>query len=182
MQRKIFIAIKFDGQTEKYIHQKTLILAKKVDAGWVSPDNYHLTISFLGYQNDETISELCSRLKTELFKTKAFDVLFDKLVWGPREDKIKMIWLQGQHNEKLFELRKIVDEITAKKELGKKTFKPHITLARLKKIQTENLDISALTKIKMGVVVSIDSVDVMESVSEKGETSFQIIDSTKLDL
>ncbi|MEA1926137.1 MAG: RNA 2',3'-cyclic phosphodiesterase [Patescibacteria group bacterium] len=181
MQRKIFVAINFDGSTKKYIHRKLNPLIKTINAKWVPSENYHLTLSFLGYQNDNTLINICALLSKSLAGENIFDITFDSFAWGPDSVRKKMIWLQGPRNNCLSEIRKLVEETISSMETDAKQFRPHVTLARLQKKRVQSTEtIIDLSSIDIRAVIPVYSIDVMESIFENGKKTYQTLDSIEL--
>lgn len=171
-RRRIFVSINIDEATKKYILGKVEFLKEKLNANWAASAQLHLTLSFLGFVDDEFVSEICEALRTSLQGTGSFDLFFDSIELAPSESNPKMIWLKGSTSPELFEAKKIVQQIVSKNFNEKKEFllKPHITLARLKRkqdLEAEEIS-SMLKKVSIKALVPVSSIDVMESVHEKG--------------
>jgi RNA 2',3'-cyclic 3'-phosphodiesterase len=170
--RRIFVSINLDEATKKYISKKIEPLKEKLDASWTKPEQFHVTLSFLGFVTDETVSQICQQLKKTLSKAHSFDLFFNSLETIPSPEKPKMLWLKGDASEELLEIKKLIDQAIENKISKRKEFemKPHITLARLKKKQDLTVEQmhEVVQKITVKASVPATNVDVMESFNEKG--------------
>lgn len=180
MQRRVFVAITLDEGAKKYIEKKIRPFAKQIPAKWVDREKYHITLSFLGYANDDEISEICSSLREELQGVEVFDVLLDRLVWGPDDLRRKMLWLKGPENKNLIKLRSGVEQALSGGSSVAGKFSPHITLVRFRKRElTEAEKVINPSDVDVSVIVPVQSVEVMESIFENGRRTFQTLDSIK---
>lgn len=116
--------------------QKRLVVQAKP----VEPENLHFTLQFLGEVDENKIQEIKNVLDSISFSP--FFVKFKKIGVFPRVRKPRVIWVgtdeEGGNN--LIQLAKKVE--TVLKPLGFKTdksFKPHLTIFRIKK---RNVDVT----------------------------------------
>lgn len=178
MRRKIFIAINLDDKTKKFVDGKLTGWKNQLPLKWTSPDNYHLTLQFIGYIDDNELESLIDRLQQRLEGLSMFDVSLTNIEWGPTGKKPKMLWLNGGINEELVNLRQAVESAVADYDVEPKDFKPHLTLGRIaRSVKKEPLpEISQLVNI----LVPVLSVDVMESLVEQGKRKYYIMESIDL--
>lgn len=177
MQRKVFVAINLGPNNKNYIQKKLAGLRTMIVGKWVPVENYHITLDYVGFIDDQTLAEYCQRLRGSLRGQQGFDLTFDKLCWGPSEQQRKMVWLQGPTSEKLKMLRKKVNAALGKKRGEYQKFKPHITCSRIgKKSLAGSGDKLNLDDHKISLVVPVESVDVMESVFVDGKREYRPLD------
>tara|TARA_Y100000310_G_scaffold345856_1_gene471518 strand:- start:39 stop:596 length:558 start_codon:yes stop_codon:yes gene_type:complete len=131
---RIFIAISLD----KHIQAKIFHLVEKLEksglcyGNFVSKDNLHLTLKFLGNVSGEQISKLEEKLGEISFKV--FKVKTGKLGFFPSESHVRVVWL-----EVLGKVKDIFEKIEEKcLEVGfskeSRDFVSHISLVRVKKL------------------------------------------------
>ncbi|MFJ8236542.1 RNA 2',3'-cyclic phosphodiesterase [Ureibacillus sp. NPDC094379] len=119
---------------------------------WVHPDDYHITLAFLGYAEEKKLQDAIETMSTVLSEQPSFSLTLDQLgIFGPIKSP-RIFWAGVVESEQLSEVQKKVFTQCLKLgfELDKKPFRPHITLARkykgvsffsaekLKSIRTEN--------------------------------------------
>lgn len=102
---------------------------------WVSPENFHFTLKFLGDLEAETAEKVRERLRTAFAGTKAFDVHLKGFGGFPSLHNPRILWCgvnAGQ--EKLCALAHqaahALDPLGLPKEA--REFKPHLTVGRIR--------------------------------------------------
>lgn len=175
MQRRVFVGIELPAQIKKRLGervQKWLELPVK----WGREDNYHITLSFLGYVEDTELPEICQNLNRAVKDLSAFDINFNKITLGPDAKNPKMVWLTGEASE---ELKNLAENI--EKELGifvreKKEFHPHVTLGRIRKEKWKSLAEVPIIDEKFSASVPVTNIFLFESRVEKGKRQFDVLE------
>jgi 2'-5' RNA ligase len=178
MKRKIFISINIPGKVKKRLVQ-AVEKWKDLPVKWVKSDNFHVTLFFLGYIEDETTRKICDATRKVAEKFELFDIEFNEITLDSKENP-KTIWLTGPHSE---ELMKLCEKI--EKELGifsasKKSFRPHITLGRIRKHKWEVLENKPGIEEKIILPLSAETIDVMASKFEEGSNEYAVIEACPL--
>lgn len=101
------------------------------NAKWVKPQGIHLTLKFLGYVDQNRISEIIDQLSK--ISQRAFDVNVSGYGFFPNARRPSVLWV-GIQSTGLLDLQQKVEE--AMNGLGfekeNRAFSPHLTLARFK--------------------------------------------------
>ncbi|MBC7221646.1 RNA 2',3'-cyclic phosphodiesterase [Candidatus Bipolaricaulota bacterium] len=105
------------------------------DGSWVPPENYHLTVRFLGEVPEEKLSQLLEVGKKVAQEAKPFVLALEVLGGFPQPKAARVFWA-GSRAESA-EFRKLCQQVEeAVQALGfppeKKEPLPHVTLARFK--------------------------------------------------
>ncbi len=179
MQRRIFIAIEIPEPVKKRLMQKTEKWAD-LPVRWGRVENMHITLAFLGYLDDEKIPDICNSVSGAVKNLEPFEIFLNGIIIGPSENRPRMIWAAG---EKSKELKVLVEEI--EKSLGtfrreKKDFSPHITLGRIMKGKWDKLSEKPEISDKINFVISVDKVEIMESVFEEGKRKYLLLENCPL--
>jgi len=134
---RLFIAIELPEDT------RCKLLALKRDipgVRWVSPEQLHLTLLFLGEVEDNKLEQLI--LAMSKIKVAPFTLNFSKTGCFPRSDAPKVLWVGLDQlpalNALAATVRAAVSSFSVPLEWS--PFSPHITLARVK--QPGSFDIS----------------------------------------
>jgi RNA 2',3'-cyclic 3'-phosphodiesterase len=108
---------------------------------WVTPENLHITLQFIGETKESDLTDFCTFLD-ESYKNKA-KLLFasKKLDIVPNRDP-KVIWIEMQNNDSwiINSHKKFKSFLNHKGyKINKKSLRFHITLGRIKKKIDSNL-------------------------------------------
>lgn len=125
---RLFVGVEVDPVVKRYVGELAASLRVKLDrvrATWVNPDNYHLTLMFIGEVEDKK-KKLIDKQLSEIV-LDSFDLTLDSL--GTFGNPPRVLWLGVKENENLTRLAKVVNTILGG-DIAR--FHPHITLARLK--------------------------------------------------
>ncbi len=112
---------------------------------FVSRENLHLTIKFLGEQDDTIADELnfISDLRQKLLPTKINFSVFDYCMFSNHKAP-RVLWVNVSDNKKILVnfARKLESELFNRKIIKESTdnFRPHITIARNKTGRKFNFD------------------------------------------
>jgi 2'-5' RNA ligase len=105
-----------------------------VRASWVKPENFHVTVRFLGEIDPMLTIDLERACKTVTRDTTPFDLSIDRVGAFPTPDRPRVLWAGGDAPPSFTALLTSLDRELA--ELGFSGGRPetvaHITLARIK--------------------------------------------------
>ena len=101
---------------------------------WVTPDNLHWTLQFLGDISDQEIAEVCQRTGKVAERMKPFLLTAAGVGAFPSVDRPKTLWLgAGQGSEDMCELQQVIEESLSPMGFRgeRRRFVPHLTLGRI---------------------------------------------------
>ncbi len=142
MKRRLFIAISLDSQTRKAIGNvgRTIEGAFSLEQArctrFTPEENWHITISFLGTQDDANLTGIMAAARKAAKEFPAINISFTEISYVPRKDNPRMIWLRtsretSQVLEKVQNLLEgLLDEEGIRFEQEARQFSGHLTLAR----------------------------------------------------
>jgi 2'-5' RNA ligase len=108
-------------------------------ARWVPPENYHLTLRFIGEVENVLADELDEALAT--IRAKPFELTFRGLDVFEKAGRIHSLYVGVERCERLLHLQSKVE--TALQRAGlppeRKRFAPHVTLARTERAAPDKL-------------------------------------------
>jgi 2'-5' RNA ligase len=135
-QIRAFVAVRVSAEVERSIEELIAELRSHNDGiKWVSSANLHLTLKFLG---PSVPVEKIDRLKLELEKIAAATSPFELEASGvggfPNLKHPHVLWV-SLRGEALGDLAARVDDVASRGgfEREQRTFRPHLTIARLKR-------------------------------------------------
>lgn len=123
---RLFVAVSLPEVIKNRLKKVTTILNKYEGIKTVETKNLHLNLEFLGKKKkpDKIIRDLKDiTFQPFILKTKQYGFF-------PSQNYIKVIWLGIEENHELEKLQEKVSKLTK----NNKKYIPHITLARVKKI------------------------------------------------
>jgi 2'-5' RNA ligase len=167
-----FISLNIDLKSKKKIKEIQNLVKERIDkphlTRFENPENFHITIFFVGEVDKIKLEEIYETLKNNIQK-KFGQLSFEcnAINAFPNLKNPRVIFLNCENKEnKIFELAEVVKLILEKFGfIQDKNFHPHITLARVKgKIRLKDL-----SGINLKVNFSVESISIMESIiSTKG--------------
>ena len=136
---------------------------------WVKPDNIHLTIKFLGNISEEKVLKIRQIMEKSCLGIAPFFLFGSGLSVFPNIKRARVIWVGVKGDVSLLKtIHYTLDE--GLKSLGfvkeDRSFTPHLTLGRIKKIINERVLIDVIKKYKN---FSTSSFKVKEIVLFKSE-------------
>ena len=184
-RHKLFIAINLPRDIKKILtgYEKRW---PELPARWVSQENLHITLVFLGDLTDVELGEVCVAVKEVMLKHNSFNISLAKVFYGP-PGKIppKMIWVEGKGSKELLFLKNDLQKhllriIRFAPEA--RIFSPHITLARIREWEWKKIEPEERPNVNetIDLTFSVESIEVMESELKRGGPQYTIIESHKL--
>lgn len=134
---RIFFAIELPREVKGELSRlQAELKSPNLSAKWVSPENIHLTIKFLGSVDSGKIAEIKRSLKQCLKDEKNFSFRLNGLGVFPSSSRPRVVWVGVEEEDE--KLKRIAEKIEAAlEEIGfpreKRKFSAHVTLARIKR-------------------------------------------------
>lgn len=183
-KRRVFVAINPDERTIVEIGGLVRECRGKLPRGikrqirFLPPENWHITLSFLGYQDEANVEKIEVALGETAKRFAPAEVGLESLVWGPLGRPPRMIWLlgDGETSKKLGEMKNSFEDLLGEKNVlfdrETRPFNAHITLARfdLRLPQPR----PAIEK-RAGLRFEAKSLDLVESRLERGGAKYEIV-------
>jgi 2'-5' RNA ligase len=136
MTIRVFIAIEIDSEIKNKLSEYLSKLKRTgADVKWVSPENIHLTLKFIGHIEKETIVNLNKIINDAVFSIEPFSVSIGNIGAFPSLNKPRVVFVcaqeRGNNLPRIYEkLDKGAEQLGIKKE--SKKYVGHITLGRVK--------------------------------------------------
>ena len=180
-EKKLFFGIPLEPRSQKRI--------LRAEEGWDTlplflsrPEFLHVTVFFMGFLKNEDIAGISEAARRICAEVEPFDIVFDEITLAPDTDEPKMIWLSGVENESLLLLRNAFEREFSEKLAENKRFRPHVTLARIRRSRWSALPPEKLPAfpIPISIVESVSSVVLFESTTEGGGRQYIPLDEYPL--
>ncbi|MBD7962680.1 RNA 2',3'-cyclic phosphodiesterase [Fictibacillus norfolkensis] len=134
MQRHYFLALKLPDETKtKLANICSLIRKEHHFKTWVHPDDFHITLAFLGAASSEQLQKLHELLNKKMSITESnFSLQINQFGFFGNEKHPRIFWAGVEEEHCLYTLQKQVAYVCEKVgfQLDKRPYAPHITLAR----------------------------------------------------
>lgn len=126
---RLFIAINFDRKTKENITAVQNRLKAKANGRFSHEDNLHLTLVFLGEVPNDKLNIIKKAMDSVTMPK--MELVFNHIGHFKRHDG-DIWWIGLKNNQKLINLQAELSDslITAGFNLEKRSYRPHITLAR----------------------------------------------------
>lgn len=187
-KKRLFIAInlpenikdKIGDALEKIRHQPIAD-----DIRFLGRENWHITISFLGYQDDEAVNRIVKSSRDIAAEFEQQEIKLIGIDYGPKGKPPRMLWLNADADtsKNLAALKEnlennLIDRgVIFKKE--HRQMNVHITLARFQRTLRKELpDISA----GLNLAFRAASLDLMESHLSRAGAKYDILQAFKFSL
>lgn len=133
---RAFIAVDISPEIRVRIAQVVASLKHAIDVQavrWVSPENIHLTLKFLGDVSPTNLDLLKQVVLQEAASQPPFELVVRDLGCFPNPRRPRVIWAGLEAPPVLEKLQRTIDQSTAKLGYASETrpFSPHLTLGRV---------------------------------------------------
>jgi len=159
---RCFISIELDPLTRNRISQLVDNLKFVKGIKWVSEENYHITLAFMG-QLPVSQVPLVSKALDEISSChSSFELKLQGSGFFPNENNPKVFWIGIQKSRELYSLKRDLDESlkSLNIDFDAKPFSPHLTLGRIK----AGADLSLLpSKIEFSASLTVKEIFFMKS-------------------
>jgi 2'-5' RNA ligase len=180
MDKRLFIAIKIlpgEQLLKKLNYLKTNLIGNNIN--WIPVEHFHQTLVFLGNASTSKLKDIVDVMKAGASESPSFDLELGNLgIFGSRYDP-RVIWVGMQPVEKLtdlhFSLRKGLEKRGFR--FDRQNFVPHLTLARIRKIENKPHFHEVISGWEPGIVqtMKVQEIVLYESVlGSRGASYFEL--------
>ena len=161
MQKRLFVGIPVPKSIQTSLQIYTQAIASDT-IRFVKPENYHITLTFLGEQEEVKIKQIISVIAGVSSVAKPLLLTFDTISLAPPNKPPSMIWAKYKQNDTLnsmtLQIEKAINSIVSYKDKrGDHVLIPHITLARFKRTSLKDLPQIVLDPIEVTSLALFES-------------------------
>jgi 2'-5' RNA ligase len=158
---RIFVAIKLEEKVKKElskVQEEMKRRSKRIK--WVSKENLHLTLKFLGEVEETKIEEVEKKIEEGITGEKKFKLSFEGIGYFPNKKTPRIIWIgvdEGRDN--FIRIAEKLNKNLNKFRKEEKKIIPHLTLGRVKYggevfIEEKNFKTSSFLVTKVSLIKS----------------------------
>ncbi|MBF0542755.1 MAG: RNA 2',3'-cyclic phosphodiesterase [Nitrospirae bacterium] len=129
-----FIAVNLTKELKTKIANDISCIKYLKGIKWISPENLHITLKFLGDISVEDINGIKQILSDIASKTQPFEISLNRIGCFPNIKHPNVVWIGINDNGRLSDIFRDIDyrlsEIDIKKD--DRSFSPHLTIGRIK--------------------------------------------------
>lgn len=136
---RLFVALELDPRMhETLARAQEALRATKADVGWTRPDQWHVTLKFLGETAEARVPDLSAAVARAAAASPPFDVHVGGIGSFPGGSKPRVIWMRVEDEQGL--LDRLVGQLEREiSPMGfppeSRSFRAHITLGRVRSPQ-----------------------------------------------
>ncbi len=178
MRRRVFIGINLPKEVTAKINRSVEELGALFDedaARFSPPENWHITVNFLGSQDEQEINLILQGMQTVAEEFTAPEIQLEKIAYGPSD----MIWLTGskETSKALGKLQNrlwdVLNGLGVRFKEDRRAFNAHITLGKITKFMEVLPDIEK----KISAEFSPVTMDLMESTPGNTGSQYDVLSS-----
>lgn len=132
---RLFIGIELPDRLKEKIFNLGKEFRSLVKANFVSEENLHISLQFLGYVNESKLEQIKESLSS--IEYRSFPVEVKNFGAFPSKKNLRVIWAGIENNIHLSNLQNKISK--SMKEIGfkpdEREYRPHITIARVKYVE-----------------------------------------------
>ena len=177
--RRLFVGIPLSAQLRKRLVREMETWPKSA-VFQTAEENLHVTLFYLGFVQEEQVPDVCARVGEACAERHSFELVFNGIRLMDSDERPKMIWLEGDASDELKQLREDIEKAFEAFVAEKKAYRPHVTLAKIKKSEWLKLETKPELREKLSLMESADTVCVFESLSLNGKRRYEAIDTFPL--
>ncbi len=184
MSHRIFIAVNLPEEIKRKLFE---IQQKWADlpVRWTKKSSLHITLVFLGYVNEQDLYQVCDITKKVARSHQPFFINLNKILFGPPGRSPRMIWIEGEKNKELSNLRNNLEDALSSGKLvdsepDNRSFSPHITLARIRMEEWRHLQRIPKIEEEVDFNFTVNSIEVMESQLSRDGAEYTVLESASL--
>ena len=183
---RLFIALNLPKRDRERIYRAARRLREAdMPVRWVEPDQYHVTLKFLGDVRRERVDNVEEAMGRVAGSTKAFSTEFGGFGAFPTIRRPRVIWLGLDANPELRCLKQDLEWSLGDVGFDAETraFHPHVTLGRADDRggagAFRGLD-EVMADMEFGGDVRVHTLDVMRSRLSREGATYSVVSSAKL--
>lgn len=185
---RLFIGLNLPKKQRRRIHRAARILhEEEMPVRWIDPDNFHLTLKFLGQVRPDRIPGVEEAMAKVADQTTKFEVDFEGFGAFPTIRRPRVLWLGIDATPELRCLKQDLEWALGDCGFEPETraFHPHVTLGRVEKGKGagafRGLD-DMVADMEFKGTINVHTLDLMRSHLSKDGARYSVVSGARLAL
>jgi len=177
---RTFIAIKItpNAEVQKLLqHFKNRFSNDRIN--WVDPNNFHLTLRFIGNTTREQLYELVDRLEDLFSEQSKFEITLEGAGYFKSKNQPRVLFIKLNESEELLQLVSEIEKqvVDCGFDGEQKTFRPHLTLGRIKSVENSSRFFSVLDEMptKKYQKIEVKELILFQSILKQTGPKYRLI-------
>jgi 2'-5' RNA ligase len=183
---RLFLAINFQPEVRRAVIEATSDLrAAAPTLNWMDESHLHLTLKFLGEQEDAVVTLLGDTLDRVARLHRPFTMRVGEVGAFPNFRRARVVWMGVDRESRLELLHHDVEQACEALgfEVDGRAFRPHLTLARVRERTAED-ELRRLSRASKRIdfesETMVESIDLMRSTPGRGGSRYERLHSAPL--
>lgn len=164
--KRLFIGLGFSNSLAKELEPwlkklKRFGDEKGLQIKWSPPDNFHVTLVFLGPTSVGDLPTLQEKIAAAVAKHNCFSLKLDGISALPELERGRVVYLDVQRSQKILDLQGELESILGRP--NEQGYFPHLTLGRLRNTASCRDFLSPVRNANLGKQL-VNSVSLFESI------------------
>ncbi|GMT45234.1 MAG: RNA 2',3'-cyclic phosphodiesterase [bacterium] len=178
--KRLFVAIKVvpdENFLKSYAALRHALQLEKIS--WVKPDNFHLTLKFLGKTPEERFSTLRTALQQVAKQTTVFPMKMAGTGIFGSSYKPRVLWFSVENDDAIHRLGEDVLSVldNAGFPRDRQNFVPHLTIGRINKIEHKKIFQDAVAAHRHDFLqkFTVDKIILYESLLKPSGVTYRVV-------
>jgi RNA 2',3'-cyclic 3'-phosphodiesterase len=183
---RLFLAINFQPEVRRAVIEATSDLrAAAPTLNWMDESRLHITLKFLGEQEDTVVTSLGEALDGVARRHREFSIRIADVGAFPNFRRARVVWMGVDRESRLELLHHDVEQACEALGFGLegRAFRPHLTLARVREgTPEEELRVlsRAARRVDFECETEVHAIDLMRSNTGRGGSRYDRLHSAVL--
>lgn len=185
MKKRLFIALgasEVADQAQVYLKKLRINFKdREMDVLWTPPDNWHITLHFLGETSAGKIPEIIQRLQKVCEVSPPFKLKIADFGAFPSPQEARVVWMGVQRSQALLDLQSSIENSLS--EMGfapeDRDYWPHLTIGRLRNHKNIVDALSPVVRKKVGAFQVAD-IRLYESTLSAPYARYEVLEKFQL--
>lgn len=169
--RRLFVAVPLSDRLQKRLASE-IVRYKEFPIIPTRAGNFHVTLLFLGFIMEEEIPRIIEALEDAMADVEPFEIDLSEMRAEPSNEHPTLVWFTGEPSDELLRLRNAVASALSYLTPELKTFRPHVTLAKVRRGKYEALAEKPDFTKTLHVIEPVDSITLFESATVDGKRAY----------